>query len=764
MTESGESIRVLVVEGLEKNAASILAQLTGAGYDVESRRVDCVADFSYLLRDQPWDAVVCGDNVENFSPREALAMLASSPLDIPFVVVADDMPAQEVAALMRAGARDYIPRQSLDHLGMCVRREIAEARRRFEFGRAEDQRIRLVTELRHSERRYKMLFDSFTDVVLVLKLDGRIINANETACRELELSRDEILCKCIWDLDMSGVAPSVFAARIDSICKFGRANHELIYIRQDQSRLVFDASMRVIEYGGVPAIIAVARDVSGSKRVADELRNLTAELEQRVVARTAEIERSNQALAEAKAEADRASRAKSLFLASMSHEIRTPLNAILGFSQLLLRDPEVSTAQREQLATINRSGEHLLALINDILEMSKIEAGRAQIHPSTFDLGALVKDIASMFKLRAGSKRLSLVVRMCEDFPAAVVADESKVRQIFINLLGNAVKFTERGQVTWHIRTQQTPQGRRLVTTIEDTGPGIETADLDRLFDKFFQTANGIRAGGTGLGLAISREFARLLGGDLVAESAPGRGSRFHFYLPLVEGNPVDLNNQPRPRQIVRIKSGPGPWRILVVDDQRDSRALLVKILTSVGFETCEAADGAQAMQSFEIFRPAAVLMDLRMPRMDGFETTRKIRQSERGRNTPIIAVTASTFEEDRRLALAEDMDDFVGKPFHDVEILEKLGAHLHLEYLYAESHETPGPAPSESAEWAASALSQAPSDLLDDLRSATVAAEYDKALEIVGTLAETAPAAAEELRRLVRTFDYQGVIDRLGS
>jgi len=497
-----------------------------------------------------------------------------------------------------------------------------------------------------------------------------------------------------------------------------------------------------------------------------ERARLSADLERRVAMRTAELEGSNIALAEAKAEADRANRAKSLFLARMSHEIRTPLNAILGFSQLLLRDPAVAPEHREQLTTINRSGEHLLALINDILEMSTIEAGRAHVRLTTFDLGALVNDIAAMFKLRAQSKGLSLVVTLCDELPAAVISDENKMRQIFINLLGNAVKFTQRGQITWNIGTAQSPRGCRLLTAVEDTGPGIDHADLSRLFDKFAQTSLGIRAGGTGLGLAISREFARLLGGDVTVRSEPGKGSCFQVDVPLVPGRLTELQNSSGLRRIAGIKPGSGPWSILVVDDQADSRELLVKILSSVGFETCEAVDGLQAVHAFETLYPHAILMDLRMPHMDGFECTRRIRQSERGRSTPIIAVTASTFEEDRQRALDGNMDDFVGKPFHDVEILEILRDHLQVEYIYMEDLRTPTPMclPIGMAGWKPAVLSDAPTQLLDELRSATVAAEYDKALELIGDLVETAPAAAEELRRLVRAYDYQGVIDRLGS
>jgi PAS domain S-box-containing protein len=608
-----------------------------------------------------------------------------------------------------------------------------------------------------------MLFDSFTDVVLLFKLDGHVVDANQTACQSLGIARDQLLDMNFWDLDASRLTPAEQAEHVDAVCKYGHANQEINYVCADGGRLVFDASMRIIEYGGVPAIITVARDITERKRITDELHQLTDALEQRVGARTAELERSNAALAEAKAEAERANRAKSLFLASMSHEIRTPLNAILGFSQLLLHDSGVSAEQREQLMTINRSGEHLLALINDILEMSKIEAGRAHLHLSTFDLGALVKDIATMFKLRAQGKGLSLLVKVLGDLPPAVVSDESKIRQVFINLLGNAVKFTERGQITWTVRVAD---GNRLVTSVEDTGPGIDKADLGRLFDKFVQASHGVRAGGTGLGLAISREFARLLGGDVVAESEPECGSRFHFDIPIQVGRLADLPDRSGSRQIASLRPGSPPCRILVVDDQPDSRTLLVQLLAKVGFDLCEATDGVEAMQTFESRRPAAILMDLRMPHMDGFETTRKIKQSEHGKHTPIIAVTASTFDEDRKRALEGGMDDFVGKPFHEAEILEKLREHLHVEYAYLEDPPTPPPVPLPvgAAGWTSGSLAKAPAELIAELRSATVAAEYDRALDLVGALAATVPAAAEELRHLVRTFDYQGVLDRLGT
>ncbi len=762
MTSACGRLRVLMVEDSPSDADLVSRQLQRCDLDVEIVRVDSLSELDQALGAETWDAILCDYCLPGFSAEQVLTALAASRQQIPLIVVSGTVPAELAIELMRRGARDYVPKSNLARLGPCLQREIEEARQRAERERSKAERLRLESELRSSERRYKMLFDSFADALLILDLDGRIVDVNETTCRQLHKSRSDLLHRPLASLDMSGIPPDVYVARLDAVRGFGHASFELLYICPDHTRLVFDTSLRIIEYGSGTAILVVAREVSEHKRVGDELRELTAELEQRVATRTAELERSNTALEEAKAEAERANRAKSLFLARMSHEIRTPLNAILGYSQLLLRDAFMAPQDREQLRTISRSGEHLLALINDILEMSKIEAGGAQLNTTTFDLGALVHDIAAMFRLRAQNKGLSLSVHLDNALPPAVVADESKLRQIFINLLGNAVKFTQFGQIAWQVRTQAS----RLLITVEDTGPGIDPADMRRLFEKFSQTSLGVRAGGTGLGLAISREFARLMGGEISVDSQPGKGSCFHVDVPFVEGSLTDLATRTNGRRVATIKPGSGPWRVLVVDDQDDSRALLVKILSSVGFQTYEATDGAQAVASFEEIRPHAVLMDLRMPAMDGFETTRRIKQSTLGATTPILAVTASTFEDDRRRALDGNMDDFIAKPFHDTEVLETLAARLGIEYLYMDNVRTPTPALLPIAPDASSneSLSRVSSQLLDELRSATVAAEYDRALELVGDLAATVPATAEQLRRLVHSFDYQGVIDRLGT
>src|SRR5688572_141336 len=343
-----------------------------------------------------------------------------------------------------------------------------------------------------------------------------------------------------------------------------------------------------------------------------------------------------------------ANRAKSVFLANMSHEIRTPMNAILGFSQLMLRDHDLTPRQCQYLGTINRSGEHLLALINDILEMSKIEAGRTTLNSSTFDLRALLKDLEMMFRVRTDEKKLSFSVEMIGDVPQYIVTDINKLRQVFINVLGNAVKFTEQGGVRLRVYANRAgPAGPVLRVEVEDTGPGISADELDKLFRHFEQTKTGQQTGtGTGLGLAISREFVRLMGGSITVSSQVGKGSIFVIHLPLKEGEAQAVQAKDAPRHVLRLQPGQAVCKVLIADDIEDNRQLLTQLLSPIGFDVRIATNGAEAVQEFEQWRPDLILMDFRMPVMDGHEAIRRIRAMAGAADVKIIAVTASAMDE----------------------------------------------------------------------------------------------------------------------
>ncbi|HJX64064.1 MAG TPA: PAS domain S-box protein [Polyangia bacterium] len=461
----------------------------------------------------------------------------------------------------------------------------------------------------------------------------------------------------------------------------------------------------------------------------------------------------------------RADRAKSAFLASVSHEIRTPMNAIMGFTQLLLRDPSLSAGQRQYLETIGRSSEHLQTLIDDVLEMSKIEAGRVSVQPSTFNLRALVADLTGMFRLRTESKRLSFEVEVPDEVPDTVVTDERKLRQILINLLGNAIKFTEQGHVLWRMRVESTePLALRLLVDVDDSGPGIAASDHERIFDPFEQAAAGVRVGGTGLGLAISRQFARLLGGDLTVSSEVGRGSRFHVEIPLGQDDPERLHVEVPSRRVIGIKPTADPYRVLVVDDQPENRKVMSRMLEAVGFRIREANDGAEAITSFAEWEPHAILMDMRMPKMGGAEAIRQIRATPAGQTPFILAVSASAFEENRQQALAAGADDFLSKPFREADLLERLRLPLGVEYISADlpAPRALGPTVVRSNGSVSSALAGLPSSLREEIHTAAVHADYDRLMGLADQLAALDADGASLLRQTVERFDYQKLIDHV--
>ncbi len=368
------------------------------------------------------------------------------------------------------------------------------------------------------------------------------------------------------------------------------------------------------------------------------------------------LEREKQqrhALETAKHHAEVANRAKSEFLANMSHELRTPLNAILGFSQLMERDSNLSFHQRDSLGIINRSGEHLLNLLNDVLEMSKIEAGQVDLSPTAFDLHLLLQTLQEMFQIRAKAKNLLLQFALAPDVPQYILSDEGKLRQILINLLGNAIKFTQLGSVTLKVinlnSQSDTSKIRNLIFTVTDTGWGIATAEIERIFEPFVQSTDEIQSeGGTGLGLAISRQFARLMGGDIKVTSKVGVGATFALELTveLAELSQLQASkNQPQLRAIALAPNQPN-YRILVVDDKEANRELLVRFLNTVGFETRTATNGIEAIECWQDWQPHLIWMDMRMPVMNGYEATKRIKADSSPHRPVIIALTATAFEE----------------------------------------------------------------------------------------------------------------------
>ncbi|MEH1810520.1 response regulator [Nostoc sp.] len=432
-----------------------------------------------------------------------------------------------------------------------------------------------------------------------------------------------------------------------------------------------------------------------------EIAEVEAATEMRNTLMLAVLEFSQIALEQAAEQAAIASRAKSQFLAKMSHELRTPLNAILGFTQLMNRSEKIPSEFQEDLGIISLSGKHLLALINDVLEMSKIEADQLQLTENSFDLHQLIHSIRDMVVLKALEKGIDLITEQHPSVPRYVYGDESKLLQILLNLLSNAIKFTTTGSVTLRFRaftgrvgnvysldSISTNDSKIIITLhleVEDTGCGIAQSDIETVFEAFTQTEPGRHIQGTGLGLSISRQFARLMGGDITARSTLNQKSTFICEVLLSLVSSVDIIAPETTRTVIGLEPGQPTYRILVAEDLRENRLLLVRLLELVGFEVRAVENGNEAIALWPEWHPHLILMDIQMPVMDGYETTRQIRGREAGKDVVIIAVTAYAFEEDYTASIQAGCNDHITKPFIEAILFDKIAHYLGVRYCYKE-------------------------------------------------------------------------------
>ncbi len=466
-----------------------------------------------------------------------------------------------------------------------------------------------------------------------------------------------------------------------------------------------------------------------------------------------QMQEAQQQAEKAADEARAANQAKSAFLANMSHELRTPLNAILGFAQLLERSTQLKSSEHENLGIIRRSGEHLLALINDVLEMSRIEAGRTVLEETAFDLCEMLDSLSDMFRLRAEDKGLMLRCEKTAELPCYVRMDEGKLRQILINLLGNAIKFTPQGEVV--LRAQW--DAGRLIIAVTDTGAGIASAEQAQLFDAFVQTQSGRRAqAGTGLGLAISQQFAQLMGGQISVSSQVDQGSTFRLDLPVALTEAAEVPEVQRTaRRVVALAPGQPQYRVLIVEDGEDNRRLLRQVLEPLGFQVREAIDGQQGVEQWREWRPQLVWMDMRMPVLDGYEATRQIRTIPGNENTKIIALTASAFEEDRQKVLHAGCDDFVCKPFREEELFAKMHEHLGLVYVY----EDEGEGETAQSKLTREALAVLPAAWRHAVYEAAEVANEEAIEAQLAALGEEHTGLAQALRTMVHDFRFDEIM-----
>ncbi|MEG4394744.1 response regulator [Microcoleus sp. BROC3] len=692
-----------------------------------------------------------------------------------------------------------------------------------------NEELKLVNEaLSASESRLRQFLEALPVGVSVYNPDGSIAYFNQTA-------RDLLGADTIPESTAEQLAATyqLYVGNTDEVyppdnlpilraLKGEFVKVDDVEIRQDGKIIaieinttpIFDAS------GNIAYAIAAFQDISDRKQAEKILADYQQTLK-------AQIEERTEQLQQAALAAEAANKAKSTFLANMSHELRTPLNSILGFAQIMESSPNLTVENRENLRIIHRSGEHLLTLINQALDLSKIEAGRMMNDPTNFDLYRLLDDLQDMFQLRVQNQELQLLFQRDADVPQYVRTDDIKLRQVLINLLCNAIKFTQTGEIILRVRKLENSEilvgnipttGFDTTTTIQkfslsssdfapiqlreeaddltplpvfflqfeiqDTGVGIAPEELDNVFKAFVQTASGQKTQkGTGLGLTISRQFVRLMGGEIVVESQVELGTTFKFEIP-VSAVYADIPASPINREVTGLEPNQPCYRILIVDDREDNRQLLVKMLSPCGFGLQQATNGHEAIEMWENWHPHLILMDLRMPVMDGYEATKQIkakikqREQEKGKmnishpDSPIpkiIALTASTIEGRQAFALLVGCDDFMSKPFRKTDIFDTLNKHLGVKYLYSDSTDFISTGDrnylsSSPSNAALAYLPTLPAEWIDNMKQVIRSADFDLIVRTIDEIRDAHPEFAEILQGHLDNFDYQKILNLIAE
>jgi PAS domain S-box-containing protein len=611
-----------------------------------------------------------------------------------------------------------------------------------------------ITERKQAEQNLFLMsfaLDNVHEAAYLIDEDARFVFVNEAACHGLGYDQEELLTFCVADID-----PDFPMQRWPDHWRELREHRSLIFEGRHKTKngriIPVEISANYFEYEKVGYNLALVRDITERQAIEEERRRYKDQLEDTVQRRTADLILARDA-------AEAANKAKSVFLANMSHELRTPLNAILGFSSLLQQVPNLTEEQRGKLDIINRSGEHLLTLINNVLEIAKIEAGRVQLKIAPFDIGAMIRDVAALMLMRAQEKGLWLRVDQSSTLPQYVKGDMSRLHQVLVNLVGNAVKFTDQGGITLRLRPKENNK-QLMQIEVEDTGPGISEEDQKQLFKPFVQLGETGTQKGTGLGLAISHQFIELMGGTIGVVSLPDKGTIFRIELPLETVTNAEITALDEPAQaraVTGLAPGQPAYRILIAEDQLENQLLLKQLMTQIGLEVQVAENGQQCVQLFKEWRPHLIWMDRRMPQMDGMQATRIIRKLPDGKAVKIVAVTASVFEEQQLETLSAGMDDIVRKPYRPEAIYTCLAKQLDIQYVYQSAKA--GTAPAEPIKRKLAGLSTATRKKLAD---ALESLDTERIADVILQIEQSDADLGRALHRLAEDFDYPAILAAL--
>jgi PAS domain S-box-containing protein len=669
-----------------------------------------------------------------------------------------------------------------------------------------DDRKQAEQDLQESRNMLKLVLDTIPQRVFWKDRQSRFIGCNSAFANDYQLTIETIIGKTDLELpwaewahlyqDNDAEVMKTLIPKLGYEEPTSSVSGEQIWVRSSKIPLTNSQ-------GDLIGVIGCYDDITGLKQAEAALQQLNAELEQRVSDRTVDLQQAMEA-------AKVANQAKSTFLANMSHELRTPLNVILGFTQLMRRDTALGDDQQDYIHIMHRNGEHLLHLINDVLDLSKIEAGCITLENTSTDLFELLCDLQEMFRERADAKGLQFNLELAHEIPQYIITDPHKLRQVLINLLNNAIKFTHEGRVILRVSWESGRVGESgkvptlpstrpplsLVFEVEDTGVGIAPAELATIFDAFTQAEAGrISLEGTGLGLTISRRLVRLMEGTLTVRSTLSKGSTFGFSIPLRPAPAIDVPKAVNKGQVMGLASDQPAYRILVVDDHPDNRQLLVRLLTQIGLAVQEAASGEDAIARWQTWHPHLIWMDMRMADMDGCEITRRIRaqeavvmaqlsrftdkEAQQGNDheprhndqpmTKIIAITAQTAPHHRARALAAGCDDFVTKPIQVDVILTQMADQLGLCYHYQATDDEQQTANGNSQETAftsasslmihTSSLQIMPPTWIADLHQAALNCDDEATTLLIQQIPAEHRALSEYLNHWLHNYRFEVIV-----